>query len=189
MSEQRFSLGTQPEVIIEGLVGDLRIEGYEGEETILEGDVLANAETLENRLRVEGLVGDMALRLPFQAHITLEGVTGDVSVRDIQGKVQIEGLTGEVELSNVKHATIEGMAGGRSFAQDVAGAVRNGLRRSFPFSFGGRARAAKSPASNAATAAPGAPLEAERLAILRMLQEKKISAEEAEQLLQALGEG
>lgn len=190
MSKQHFSLGTQPNITVKGMAGDIQINGYEGDETILDADIMGNVNASANNLVVEGSAGDVSLWVPFHAHITLESVAGDVTIKNIQGKVHIEGVAGDVEMINVEHATIEGMAIGSFPAQGVADAVRKNLQRSFSFSFGRRARAAESQTSTTTTsgASRSASLDEERLTILRMLQEKKINAEEAEQLLQALGE-
>lgn len=188
MSKQHFSLGTQPNITIEGAAGHVQINGYEGEETILEADIMGNVNSSADSLVIEGSAGDVSLWVPLHAHITIEDVTGDVTVKNIQGKVHIEGVAGDVEMINVEHATIEGMARENFPAQGVADAVRRNLQRSF--SFGRRARAAEpqTPTPTTTNTSRSASLGEERLTILRMLQEKKISAEEAEQLLQALGE-
>lgn len=189
MSKQHFSLGTQPNITLEGMAGDIQINGYEGDETILDADITGNVNASANSLVIEGAAGDVSLWVPFAAHIMLEGITGDVTIKNIQGKVHIEGVTGDIEMRGVEHATIEGMAIGRS--QSIGDAVRKNLQRSFSFAFGRKARSTEPRASVAAstTRSQEVSLDEERLAILRMLQEKKISAEEAEKLLQALGEG
>ncbi|MFN3741642.1 MAG: SHOCT-like domain-containing protein, partial [Anaerolineales bacterium] len=178
----------QPNITLEGVTGDIQINGYEGDETILEADRMGVINASANSLVVEGSAGDVSLRVPLHAHITIEGVAGDVTIQNIQGKVHIEGLAGDVEMINVAHATIEGMATGSFPAQGIADAVRKNLQRSFSFSFGRRARAAEPQTATTTGTSRSAPLDEERLTILRMLQEKKINAEEAEQLLQALGE-
>ncbi len=116
--------------------------------------------------------------MPRRAHIALEGVSGDVKVQNVT-KIEVQGITGEIEVEHVEYVNIEGMANSGS-----GGIIARLMSRVFPFNW--RSSPRKEAVSNR-TPSPKESLESEQLAILRMLQEKKITAEEAEKLLDALG--
>lgn len=185
MRQQRFALGAEPKIVLEGMAGDLEIIGREEEEILIESDDQPTIETGEGTLTLEGVVGDLRLWLPQGAQLTIEGLSGEARLQNIHGKVRIEGVAGDVELEDVPHVTVEGAAPA-DFARNIVARTRQVLRRSLPFSFGERGAEKATPRPDSVASAP---LETERLTILRMLQEKKITAEEAEKLFQALGEG
>ncbi|MEJ5239602.1 MAG: hypothetical protein WHS87_00175 [Anaerolineales bacterium] len=186
MLQQRFVLGAEPKIVIEGMAGDLKVIGRAEEEILVESEGPLMVEAGGETLTLEGVAGDLRLWVPQGAQIAIEGLSGDARLQNIRGTVRIDGVVGEVELSEVPHARVEGSAP-EDFGRNVAERVRQAVRRSFSFSSGRRGMEQGAPSTTAT--APSASLEAERLTILRMLQEKKITAEEAERLLQALGEG
>ncbi len=178
MYQMHFSLGSQPQIRIAGIAGDIEIHGQEGEEIRLEADTLGNVNTEGNILLLNGIAGDLRLQAPRGSQIILEGISGDVRVQNIKG-VNVQGITGKIQLEAVEHVVVEGMA-----KAGLGGRLSRLMSRIRPF--GLRPSSRKEAASQSIPPMAENSLEAEQLAILRMLQEKKITAEEAEKLLQAL---
>ncbi len=56
MYQKRFLLGSQPQIRITGVAGDIEISGQEGEEIRLETDVLGDVNTKDNILLLEGML-------------------------------------------------------------------------------------------------------------------------------------
>lgn len=150
-----------------------------------------------------GTIGGDALFQDLTGSLEIEIVGGDLVLRNLTGSVRLSGpVGGATQVENVSNlsmgSTGRGPAGDPSqrFRAKVDAAMRRAesrLRRAearaavhtghVAFRWGGAAE--PSPAAPAAPA--GEPVgEEERLAILRMLQEKKITSEQADQLLAAL---
>lgn len=179
MFTQRFDLGDAPRLVLESVAGDVQVEAWEEAEVLLQAEDPVMVSQEGNLLRLESVATDVQLRVPRAASLQLESVSGDVLVNGVQGEVVVETVAGEVELINVARARLESAAE-RPRGMDIARRVRAAVSRSLPFAFEFGAR--RRPREQAVDVEG----DAERLAILRMLQEKKITAEEAERLLQAL---
>jgi DUF4097 and DUF4098 domain-containing protein YvlB len=178
MYQMRFSLGSQPQIRITGVAGDIEVYGQEGEEIRLEADALGNVNTEGNTLILDGIAGDLRLQAPRGSQIILDGISGDVRVQNIKG-INVQEIAGEMQVEAVEHVVVEGMA-----EAGLSGKLSRLMSRIRPF--GMRPSSRKETVSESIPPKAEKSLEAEELAILRMLQEKKITAEEAEKLLQAL---
>ncbi len=178
MYQMRFLLGSQPQIHITGVAGDIEIHGQESEEIHLDADALGNVNTEGNTLILDGIAGDLRLQVPRGSQITLNGISGDVRVQNIK-EINVQGIAGEMQVEAVEHVVVEGIA-----EAGLGGKLSRLMSRIRPF--GLRPSSRKEAASQSIPRRAENPLGAEQLAILRMLQEKKITAEEAEKLLQAL---
>ncbi len=144
---------------------------------------------------IEGLSGSVELGL----------VGGDASLRNLTGAVRLTGLVGgDTRMENVANVSVN--PGNRGPDFDIGDRIRRRvqkatqkaerkLRRAHADHISKHYRAQfdtsgwkYNSGSDASTSAePGEPVsEEERMTILRMLQEKKITSEEAEKLLSAL---
>lgn len=155
---------------------------------------------------VIGIVGGDATIQNLTSAVELRLVGGDANLKDLTGSVQLNGpIGGETHMENVSNVSMG--AGGRGPDFDISDRIRrkiqkatdraekqlrrahtDHLSRVYGVKFdSSRWRYGGGPES-ATTAAPaGEPVsEEERMIILRMLQEKKITSEEADQLLSAL---
>ncbi len=178
MYQMRFLLGSQPQIRIKGIAGNIEIYGQESEEIRLEADALGNVNTEDNTLLLDGLAGDLRLWVPRGAQIALDGISGDLKVQNVKA-MDVHGFTGEMQVNNVEHVTVEGIT-----KPELGGKLSRLMSRIRPF---GLRSSHQKEAVSIRTPSTGDSLESEQLAILRMLQEKKITAEEAEKLLDALG--
>ena len=153
--------------------------------------------SIGGNVHLEGLTGALELSM----------VGGDAALRNLAGSVRLTGMIGgELHMENVANISMTSGKPGDRFgvaeqvrrkveqaAHRADSRMRRAEHRGFqPVRMGGLQGAfgRSRPGSRRDTAAPSQPDEAvsdeERMTILRMLQEKKITAEQAEQLLTAL---
>lgn len=143
---------------------------------------------------MQGLMGDVELRL----------VGGDASLRDLSGQVHLNGVIGgETHMENV--ASVSVSTASKASDIDISDRIRRKIQQATDRADRKIRRAQEklnryhfdesrwkyNSGSDAPSAAPaGEPVsEEERMMILRMLQEKKITSEEADKLLSALEGG
>ncbi|MGC8855525.1 MAG: SHOCT-like domain-containing protein [Anaerolineae bacterium] len=102
MAKQTLSAGATPRLRIERVRGDLSLVGWEG------ADILLKADEEELRLNQEGdLVtlsceGDLALRVPRGASLTVLVVEGDAAIRGLEGAIEIGEIHGDLSARDVQ---------------------------------------------------------------------------------------
>ena len=102
-----LSAGKNPRIEIESIGGDLSVVGWDGDE------VLLKADDEELRVRQEGdkiLVscdGDLALRAPHQASISLQMAGGDMALKNVMGGVTLREVQGDLSIRDVNSVAIE----------------------------------------------------------------------------------
>ena len=161
-------------------------------------------------LSVESVGGDATLQ-DLSGEVELGLVGGDASLRNLSGRVQLTGVVGgETHMDNVVNVSMSTSNRGPDF--DIGDRIRrkvqkatqraerelrrahaehiakvSPIKRVYQVQFDG-SRWKYNSGSDAPAAAPaGDPVsEEERMTILRMLQDKKITSEEADKLLAAL---
>ncbi len=135
-------------------------------------------------------------------------IGGDANLRNLSGRVQLNGaIGGETHMENVANVSVNSAARGPGsdfgdqFGERIRRQIQHATERADRKIKRAQAKMYKAQfdsgrwkynsGSDAASPAPsGDPVsDEERMAILRMLQEKKITAEEAEKLLAALEGG
>lgn len=211
MIEKRLNTGPNPHISLEMVAGDLQISGWDAEEVL----AVATEDALELEQADEKVSihcdSDLTLSLPRGATLTIEFVGGNALLSDLHGPTVIEQVAGDLVMQNVTQAKVEPRAGnapadfsarlhrkisaavGRAERKAAAAARRVERKMRYAERHGRHLRAEMhiGPwkwdfASGGPTAKTEPVTDEERMAILRMLQEKKISAEEAEKLLAAL---
>ncbi len=144
---------------------------------------------------IQDLTGTVALRL----------IGGDANLRNLSGSVQLNGMiSGQTHMENVANVSMNSSGPMPDFdlsdrirrkVQQATDRAERKLRRAhadhlsktYGVQFGGGRWKYNSGSEPSEAAPAGEPVsEEERMAILRMLQEKKITSEEADKLLAAL---
>ncbi len=155
------------------------------------------------RVSLKSIGGDATLQ-DLTGAVDLRLVGGDANLRNLSGSVQLSGVIGgETHLENVANVSMS--SGGVDLGSDISERLQRKIRQATEraekklrrahvdhlsrtyrvrFDKGGLDYNSDSAASAAPAGEPVA--EEERMMILRMLQEKKITSEEANKLLSAL---
>ncbi len=221
MNAQTIDIKGGELVNIRQVGGDLAIESWE------RADVEARGEPIRvehgSREVIISCGGDLALRVPRGAALSVTSVGGSLRLQDLAGPIEIRMVGGDASLRNLTGSVrLAGMIGGEMHMENVSdisfrpgrggdafgvadrvrrkveqaarraeSKMRRAEFRGFHHSMGGHAdfsgwnSEATGDASDRQSA--GDPVsDRERMAILKMLQEKKITSEQAEQLLSAL---
>ncbi|MBN1304527.1 MAG: hypothetical protein JXA13_08835 [Anaerolineales bacterium] len=199
MSEKELKVGTEPQVQLASINGSVRIAGVKGDALIAR----SNDENMEITLEWDRVTitaaADLELSVPQKAQVTLEQVEGDASLEHLLGALTIKAVFGEITLLNVAQARIEGASRDRfaDFATRQADRIARKVELEVGDSMKEAGRKVRSKVgrksrkwninwSSGAQPNPDPVSDEERLTILRMLQEKKITSEEADKLLSAL---
>jgi SHOCT-like domain len=239
MSTQTFSVGSNPEIQITNVGGDLSIRGWERTDLEARSDDSPRVEQDGDAVTLS-CGGDLSVSLPRSATVAISYVGGDLKVENLDGAVELSFVGGDVFLQNISgEVSIAGVIGGETRTENVAKVsmsaqgggigvdvsakvqrkvdeamrkadrkLRNAehkLRQAHSAHLDFRMRDVEqvmrrdgqsvSPRWNASSNTSDAeesshPIsDEERMAILKMLQEKKITSEEADKLLAALEGG
>jgi hypothetical protein len=114
--EQTFATGDECVLIVEGLSGDLRVSGWD------KAELAVRASDGTPRVRQEGATfrvqagvfnaDDLEIRAPRACDVTLQSASGDLTARDIAGRVKLQTASGDIEAASLQ---------GRLLAQSASG--------------------------------------------------------------------
>ncbi len=209
MSTQTMPVGTGDAIEINQVGGDLVIQGWERAELQARGDRI-RIEKKEGAVALT-CSGDVVAHLPQAARLSVNGVGGDVKIENISGSVELGLVGGDASLVNLSGPVqLNGPLGGDTHMENVTKLSMGSIVGRPDFNLGERIRQKVEHATRRADLRvkrvedrgrfrpSGVPAEAttmpvqepvseeERMAVLRMLQDKKITSEQAEKLLSAL---
>jgi len=231
METKLITVGSDPEIELEHVGGDLEIRGWDRPEVQLNGEDIHDLEQDGKsvrlscgsdlhlsvprgaRLGITFVGGDLDLQ-DVDGEIGVEFVGGDASLQNLKGEVSVEGVIGDLQLENVARVKVEpgkrglGQDFSRAMAHKVEAATRRAQRRVEQATRQAQRKAEQArrrvehelrgerrgwnpnlnldPRSFSPGLQPEPVSDEERMTILRMLQEKKISSDEADKLLAAL---
>src|SRR5215217_2558230 len=130
MATQTFPAGTAPRIVLNSCSGDLDIEVWDERAIEVETDGSVNRlGQTDEALVIENMDDDLRLRVPADAELlvdqvsgdltargfralTLGNVDGDVEIEDIDGPVRLENIGSDVGVHSVATLTIAGEPGG-----------------------------------------------------------------------------
>ena len=120
MSQQTVATSITPEVIIEKVLGELQVKGWERPEVSVKAH--PDELTLEEQDDVVTLScrGNCTIRLPHDATLRVERVYGDARFKLLEDQLIIEQIMGSLTLRSVAGTQIESVQGNLS-ARQVAG--------------------------------------------------------------------
>ena len=110
MNEQEYFLGTTPTIRITECHGDLIIESHANERIAFSSDEELTIHEAGDTLHVTTFHDDVRLHVPEGAHVIVETVNGDTSVKRI-ATFKLGRGNGDVRLEHVRVATLTQVAG------------------------------------------------------------------------------
>ncbi len=116
---QKFS--AKEEIAIRAVSSDIKIQGWDKDEILLESHGLGKVNEEEKQLQIKTLSGDIKLSLPMKTKLGLSTVSGDVELENLQTEVDIHSVSGDVEIDN-----FEGKMAIKTVSGDVTGKDLNG---------------------------------------------------------------
>lgn len=223
MKPQTIELAADEVLETEQVGGDLSVESWDAAEVEARGDAIR----IERRPGAVAIFcgGDLALKVPKNAHLSISSVGGNVRLEHLSGPVELKLVGGDAGLKNLTGAVrLMGMIGGDVHMENVTNISMSPGTPGDRFDTADRVRRKTEQATRRAeskirkalfhgfhnshvSASPAdsvrwgfgtqdegsTPVQAEeavsdeeRMVILKMLQDKKITSEQAEQLLSAL---
>ena len=215
MSTQTIPIGSGDSVEIRQVGGDLTLQGWDRNELQARGDQLRSERQEASiavacsgdldgsvargvKLSISTVGGDVRLE-NLAGSIELGVIGGDVELRNLSGAIRVTGpLGGDIQMENVANISMGHSGKGAEFdiGERIRRTVQQATRRAETRlrraevklrQYDGGSWKYNSGPDFTSPAQPGEPVsEEERMTILRMLQEKKITSEQAEKLLSAL---
>jgi hypothetical protein len=232
MTTQTISLGSNPALDIERVGGDLVIEGWERPELQAQGENI-HIERSGESLAIS-CDGDLILKAPRAAKLTVSFVGGDLKADNLDGPVDVSFVGGDAALRNLTgQVYLNGLVGGDTKLENVSRVSMDAHKSGVSHEISERVRRKVEQATRRAeqkmhhaeikihnaehkfrqraqikanidmgrwkwNVTPGSippgdmnePVSVEeRMKILKMLQEKKITSDQADKLLSALEGG
>ncbi len=214
MSTQTVSVRPDALIHIEAVGGDIQVEGWDRSEVKASGSQL-RLEQRADAVEID-CTGEVVLSMPRAARLELGRIGGDAHIQNLDGPVQVGVIGGDLNLQNLSgKVQMNGVVGGDTHMQnvsnismtpggegrgyDMAQQVRRKIQRAARHAertlqraelhayVAHSARWRSNAAATLESPAPeGAVTDEERLTVLRMLQDGKITSEQAEKLLAAL---
>ncbi len=111
---QKFS--AKEEIAVRAVSSDIKIEGWDKDEILLESHGLGKVNEEEKQLHIKTLSGDMKLNLPMKTKLGLSTVSGDIKLEKLQTEVDIHSVSGDIEIDN-----FEGKMAIKTVSGDVTG--------------------------------------------------------------------
>ncbi len=102
-----ISAGRTPRVHIESVGGDLSLVGWESDEILVKGD------DDEMRVHQDGeevkisSSGDLSIRVPKTASISISKIEGDAAIRGIMGGIALDQIVGDLSIRDVENIAID----------------------------------------------------------------------------------
>ena len=105
--------GTETDVVVESVGGDLRVESVDGDITVRDAGAAVSLSSVEGDIRLDGGRGTIAVT-GVEGDVTIGGARGNMTVETIEGDVTLDG----VESGHVDVSTVEGDIVYRGTVQD-----------------------------------------------------------------------
>jgi len=105
--------GTETDVTVEAVGGDLRVESVDGDITVRNAGAAVSLSSVEGEIRLDGGRGTVQVT-GVEGDVSITGARGEVTVETVEGDVTLDG----VESGNVDVGTVEGDIVYRGTVQD-----------------------------------------------------------------------
>ncbi|MDD2922220.1 MAG: hypothetical protein PHQ36_08030 [Anaerolineales bacterium] len=102
-----ISAGRSPKIFIENVGGDLSLVGWEGEDILLKGDDEEIQYKQDGERATISSDGDLSLRVPKLASISIQRIEGDASIRGVTGGVELKNIAGDLSIRDVDSVSID----------------------------------------------------------------------------------
>lgn len=110
MTNRTISAGPAPRIVIDNVGGDLSIVGWEGEDILIKADEDETRFSQDGSLVTVSSSGDLALRVPRDASLTIQTVGGDMALRGVMGGIEIKTIGGDASLRDINSAAIDAIS-------------------------------------------------------------------------------
>lgn len=94
--EEALRFDARPNIVFKGISGDLAVTGTNGGGVTIQKDGFARIEETGDTLTVKAISGDIALTVPRETNLELRGVSGDVAIKDIAGRIVFDAVSGDI---------------------------------------------------------------------------------------------
>jgi hypothetical protein len=119
MTTQTLSVGSNPQIEITNVGGDLAVQGWERTDLEARSDESPRLDQDGSDITLS-CGSDLNVSLPRGSSLTISYVGGDLKIDNLDGEVELSFVGGDVMLQNMLgQVTLEGVIGGETNAQNV----------------------------------------------------------------------
>lgn len=102
-----ISAGRTPKILIETIGGDLSLVGWESGEILLKGDdEELRCEQNGEEVKISS-DGDLSIRVPKAASVTIQNIAGDASIRGLMGGIELKEAGGDLSIRDVDSVAVD----------------------------------------------------------------------------------
>lgn len=102
--------GIRPQINVHGVHGDLQVRGWEAPAISAKGDAPQVEPLGEDGVQITSQ-GDLSLRVPQDADLTVDNVSGSARVIGLYHKVTLGNISGDLELRKIGTGSVENISG------------------------------------------------------------------------------
>ncbi len=95
--EERVNIPAKRKIELNGISGKIEIIGEQREDILVERDGFAKISEDGDRLLIKAVSGDIKITTPKNVDIEFSGVSGDLRIENIKGKIEISSVSGDIE--------------------------------------------------------------------------------------------
>ena len=95
---QTISAGKTPKIIVDRLGGDLSVVGWDGADILIKGDEDDLSIDKNNDVVTISCGGDLSLRVPKNSTFDFQKISGDASIRGVQGNIELKEIDGDLSV-------------------------------------------------------------------------------------------
>lgn len=116
-----ISLGKTPKIKVDSVGGDLSVVGWDGDILVKGDEDEINLVQGDDELTLS-CGGDLALRVPKDSSFEFLNIGGDASIRGVQGNIDLQGIGGDLSIRDAGSVTI-GTVGADFTMRNARGSV------------------------------------------------------------------
>ncbi len=95
-SSQTIQFPKKSDIEFKGISGDINIIGESRDTTEIQKDGFVRTKEKDNGLKIKALSGDIKILSDHNTNLAIKGISGDITITDIVGKIDIESVSGDI---------------------------------------------------------------------------------------------
>ena len=107
---ERLAVGSEPQIKVESVAGDLRLAGWDNDEILAKtNDDTISLQKNGNEVSIS-CHDDLALSVPKNSKVHIQTINGDMSVRGLVGEFEVDVINGDVAIRDAGTVTLGAVA-------------------------------------------------------------------------------
>ncbi len=99
---ENLSFNAKDHLLIKGISGDMMIQGIDQNKILVNKQGFGRVKEKENGIEIKAISGDISVQMPKQTQLIIKGVSGSISISDVENEIILKTVSGNVTGSNLK---------------------------------------------------------------------------------------